>query len=95
MKPMATHLWIIDKLHEDKIVLVCDDGRAAAVPPASLPPTVETAMVLRVDSDAHGEPDWGSAAIDTEETERRRRRSAEMVRKLRQSDQHGFIHPPE
>lgn len=91
---MATHLWVIDRIHPDKVILVCDDGRAASAAPGDLPADLEERVVLRAASDAAGTPDWSTAEIDRDETERRRQQSAAMLKKLRQSDQHGFLESP-
>ena len=92
---MTTHFWVIDSIHTDRVVLVCDDGRAASTRPSNLPDDLEAQMVLTIESDADGKPDWSTAAIDRGGTERRRQQSAALVQKLRKSDQHGFIAPPE
>jgi len=92
---MATHIWVVDTVHSDKIVLVCDDGRAATASPTQLPDGLEDRMVLEVESDAQGQPDWTTANVDAEETDRRRKQSADFVEKLRKSDEHGFLQSPE
>ncbi len=43
--------------------------------------------------DDSGTPDWSTAVIDTGETERRKRQSADLTDKLRNSDEYGFIRP--
>lgn len=91
---MTIHLWVIDKIHTDHVVLVRDDGRAASVPPDRLPNGIRERDVLRAEGDDDGTPDWTSATLDREETERRRRQAAEWVKTLRKTDEHGFLESP-
>lgn len=91
---MTIHLWVVDKIHADHVVVVCDDGRAASVAPDRLPDGIRERDVLRAASDEKGTPDWTSATLDRDETERRRQQSAEWVKTLRKTDEHGFLESP-
>lgn len=93
---MATeHSFTVDRLHEHDAVLVADSGRAFTVPLDRLPSGLEIRMTLRASVDDAGDPDWSTATIDREETERHKRPSTELSDKLRDSDEHGFLHVEE
>ncbi|MGD2134759.1 MAG: DUF3006 family protein [Gemmatimonadales bacterium] len=93
---MATEqTFAVDRLHETDAVLVSDAGRACTVPLDQLPDGLEVRMVVRASVDDTGTPDWSTAAIDRDQTEKRRRASSELSEKLRDSDDHGFLHVDE
>lgn len=93
---MATeHTFAVDRLHENDAVLVADSGRAFTVQLDRLPNGLEVGMMLRASVDDAGNPDWSTATIDREETEKRKRPSTELSDKLRDSDEHGFLHVDE
>jgi hypothetical protein len=87
------HYLAVDRVHESDAVIVDDHGRAFTVPLDQLPDGMEPRTILRVAVAGDGTPDWTTAAIDPEETERRKKASADLTEKLRQSDEHGFLHP--
>jgi hypothetical protein len=89
----AEHLYAVDKLHREDAVLVDDQGRAARVPLSDLPQELTENSVLRVPVSGDDAPDWSGATIDQDETERRKRQSADFTEKLRHSDEHGFLKP--
>jgi hypothetical protein len=93
---MATeHYLAVDKVHDTDAVILDDHGRAFTVPLDQLPKGLTERAVLRVMVDDAGDPDWSSASLDTPETNRRKRLSAELTDKLREADEHGFLHPEE
>lgn len=87
--------YSVDRLHEADAVLVDDDGRALTVPRKRLPRGVEERAVVVVSVDAAGAPDWSTATVDSSEAEKHKRDSDELSRRLRESDQYGFLHPDE
>lgn len=89
----SPHFLAVDKVHASDAVIVDDHGRAFTVPLRDLPSGVAERTVLEVLVDDEGTPDWSSARIDQAETQRREQRSAELTEKLRESDEHGFLHP--
>ncbi|MFQ6044851.1 MAG: DUF3006 domain-containing protein [Gemmatimonadales bacterium] len=93
---MATeHLYFVDQIEAGKAVLVDDTGRATSVPLDQLPDGLEERVVLRAAVDESHGVDWASATVDIEETERRKRASGALLEKLRETDEYGFITPPE
>lgn len=93
---MATeHLFFVDRIEAGKAVLVDDTGRASSVPLDQLPSGLEERVVVRAAMDQSGGVDWRGAAVDLEETERRKRASGALLEKLRKTDEYGFITPSE
>jgi hypothetical protein len=89
----SLHLYAVDRVHDPDAVLVDDTGRAVTLALDRLPPGIAVGTVLRVAVDEAGTAEWESAVIDEEETERRRKKSAELTERLRHSGPHGFIDP--
>jgi hypothetical protein len=87
--------WTVDLIGDRKVVIVDDSGRAMVMDPSHLPPDLTKLDVLSIDDDEAGEPDWATAVIDADETERRRARSEDISRRLRMSDPKGFVYMPE
>ena len=87
------HDFSVDRLHESDAVLVDDHGRALTVPRGQLPQGIAERAVIRVEVDAAGTPNWGTAQLDPDEAKKHKRDSDELSQKLRESDQYGFIHP--
>ena len=64
--------FTVDRLDSRVAVLIDDDGRELEVARRRLPRDARReGAVLRVELDTSGEPDWATAAADTEEEERR------------------------
>lgn len=91
----SPHYLAVDRLHASDAVIVDDHGRAFTVPLDRLPPGLAERTILRVLVGDDGNPDWSSAEVDEAETQRRQRRSADLTDRLRDSDEHGFLHPSE
>ena len=91
----SLHHLAVDRVHEEDAVIVDDHGRAFTVPLSALPSGLVARTVLEVLVADDGMPDWSSARIDVDETQRREQRSADLTEKLRDSDEHGFLHPEE
>jgi hypothetical protein len=87
--------WTVDHIGADRAVVVDDQGRAVTLSPTVLPSGVEKLTVLRIDVPDDGEIDWSNAAVDHEETDRRRRHSEDISKRLRLSDPQGFIYMPD
>jgi hypothetical protein len=91
----SPHHLSVDRVHASDAVIVDDHGRAFTVPLSELPPDLAARTVLEVLVADDGTPDWSTAKIDEGETQRRQQRSADLTEKLRDSDEHGFLHPDE
>ena len=85
------HYLAVDRVHESDAVIVDDHGRAFTVPLDQLPGGLERRTILRVVVAADGTPDWTTAAVDPDETQRRKQASADLTEKLRGSDEHGRL----
>ncbi len=91
----SPHYLAVDKVHASDAVILDDHGRAFTVPLSELPTDLAERTVLKVVVADDGTPDWSTAEIDAGETQQRQQRSAELTEKLRDSDEHGFLHPEE
>jgi Protein of unknown function (DUF3006) len=89
------HSFSVDRLHDEDAVLVDDQGHALTVSRDQLPNGIEERIVIHVEVDSAGTPNWSTAKIDADEAKRHKRDSDELSRKLRESDQYGFLHPKE
>jgi hypothetical protein len=87
--------WTVDHVGASQAVLVDDKGRAVTLSLSDLPAGLEKLAVLTVEVPENGVIDWSRATVDTEETDRRRRSSEDISRRLRLSDPQGFIYMPD
>lgn len=87
--------WTVDHVGSDRAVVVDDKGRAETLPLSVLPAGVEKLAVLKVEVSADGKIDWSTATVDDSETDRRRRHSEDISKRLRLSDPQGFIYMPD
>ncbi len=78
--------FAVDRISAQMATLVDEQGRALSVPLRRFKKGIAETMVLRVPLDSAGEPDWLAAEVDTEETERRRRKSHEFLQALQEHD---------
>ncbi len=81
-------LYAVDGVHEDQAVLIDDHGRALSRSVGDLPPGVAAGWILRIPVRSDGEPDFGAAAVDRTEMERRRRAQRKLLEDLEQ-EAHG------
>lgn len=78
--------FAVDRISSGYATVVDDRGRARSVPLHQFKGGIAETMVLRVPVDASGDPNWQAAVVDTSETERRRRKSAQFLQTLREHD---------
>jgi hypothetical protein len=84
--------FTVDRLETRLAVLIDDDGREVEVARRQLPKDARReGAVLRVEVDASGDPDWSTAAIDTEEEERRLADARARLERLRGRDPGGDV----
>jgi hypothetical protein len=83
---MGERFYAVDRVTSDKAIVVDDEGRAQSVPLTRFKGGIAETMVLRVPIDDSGEPDWAAATVDPDETERRRRKSAQFLQALQEHD---------
>jgi Protein of unknown function (DUF3006) len=83
--------YSVDRLERAVAVLVGDDGVGLDVLKKTLPVKVREGLVLRVRLDAHGKPDWSSAAIDDAERDRRLQEARVRLDRLRRTDPGGDV----
>lgn len=78
--------YIVDRIKEEQAVLLDDEGHAMSVTLDQIPSGASRGSVLRVTLTADRAPDWSSAQIDEAETEKRRRQSGEILKKLEEGE---------
>lgn len=84
--------FTVDRLEARVAVLLDDDGREFEVARRRLPKDARReGAVLRVEVDADGEPDWKTAAVDTDEEERRLGDARERLERLKGRDPGGDV----
>lgn len=83
---MNERFYAVDRVASDNAIVVDDEGRAQTVPLTEFRRGIAETMVLRVPIDNAGEPTWSAAVVDPDETERRRRKSAQFLKALQQDE---------
>jgi hypothetical protein len=88
---MSERFFAVDKISAEKAILVDDEGRALSIPLSQFQGGIAETMVLRVPLNEGGEPNWYAAVVDTQETERRRRKSQQFLRALQEHEPGGDV----
>ena len=80
---MRTEWFVIDRFEGDTAILQNDDGADFNVEGSIIDPASSEGSVLRVAIDDGGEPQWETALVDDDETERRRAAARARIERLR------------
>jgi len=88
MKVNRRH-YAVDRIENDLVVLLDDEGTGFAVPLAQLPLALREAMVLSVRTGVDGRPDWSTAVHDQTEERWRLEDAAKRLERLKQRDPDG------
>ncbi len=84
-------LYAVDRIENERAVLVGDAGDTHEIPLAQLPGELREGVVLRVPMGEGGDPDWPAARVDEAETGRRLKEAERLLRELRRRDPGGDI----
>lgn len=67
---MIDHIYMVDRIEGSSVTIIDDAGDRVHFPVSPFPEGIREGLILRVPIE-DGTPQWGSAMIDTRETERR------------------------
>lgn len=84
-------LYAVDRIEGSLVVLLADGGGQETLRLNQLPKGLTPGTVLSVRQTENGQPDWPSALVDREETERRRGEANQILDELRKRDPGGDV----
>ena len=86
------HTWYaVDRLEDDHVVLIDDDGGQVEQPVRAFPFRVKEGMVLRVPLNDRGRPAWTQAVRDEDEERRRLDEARARLERLKRRDPGGDV----